>query len=732
MRRLLLAFLILCFICAPVKDAVAMDAFTAFLLSLVDFRSDTFGMDPVETYEDVDPIMGIGPKFSGVGPVLNPAANGIYNPHITQAKGQELLDLIAATGGVLYSPHSFSHLLNSGEIFFVDGGGYYEEPPFSGLFVWGELTKASFPFDYPDTATPHRRRFHLCIPVGAVMYIPPFTQAPNVKSCDKNRSLCDYVNHCTKEVKEVGDANGNGIFNEILVHENHPSTAPYNMYKGLMTIATGKAVPISGVDKDGSGLTYMMTFEDRTPPRILGGSGGDFPEIGSLNPATTGDFYKITGLIVEDNSTNKVATALALGKIDNNPPLTWETEEDWIFEQARIFDSGDDNGYIFLPNSCHGVMRYSLFAWDENGLVNPGEPLIENDKPESCYELRSPPIADLSRDPVSAQPWPITFDYSKSTDLTFVQGNLNPGDRRGEGLVHIRDNDLPNIAIRIESVKDGSKIYFPPVISPSNTTFTINESKKFESDKGLTNSAEYAKFVDVDNFSTNPYTTEMMANTSNPVYFRVFSALASSMMKPTDVSRMSKFLGDQSFIRKHLRLEDYNKSDTLAADALPDLDEETFGQRNGFGERIVALLDLPANRMIQEDVEYIISVWTDDNVKWSNIDTMGGIQPTIQAFPSGINRGEMTVEIPNQWPGFKERVVFNAADAVHGNMRVVFREPTSTSPVSSEADLVGLKFPSIEVKVEDYAGLKREIKLYVRISNENPNIRVIDRKHERR
>ena len=42
-----------------------------------------------------------------------------------------------------------------------------------------------------------------------------------------------------------------------------------------------------------------------------------------------------------------------------------------------------------------------------------------------------------------------------------------------------------------------------------------------------------------------------------------------------------------------------------------------------------------------------------------------------------------------------------------------------------------LKFPYIMATATDYAGITRKIKLYVEVSNENPEIRVLERTHEK-
>jgi len=89
------------------------------------------------------------------------------------------------------------------------------------------------------------------------------------------------------------------------------------------------------------------------------------------------------------------------------------------------------------------------------------------------------------------------------------------------------------------------------------------------------------------------------------------------------------------------------------------------------------------------------------------------------------------VEVPNQFPRASYRVPIDTQASVNGKMRVVFREPTPDDVAgATEGELINSRFPYIDVRATDYAGLERSIRLYLRVTNENPNIRVIDRKHE--
>lgn len=699
-----------------------LDSGSLYLLRQVDMNSD-FG-NPVETYEDVDYITNIRLEHSGNNPFINQGdLQSNYVLPIRESTGKALINKINATGGVAFSSTAgnFVDFANNG-IFYLDGG-YYDE-----YGVWQTNRINSFPHDYKNTKNPHKIFYNYCIRGGFKYVKPPLVIPPNAKSCDHNRNWC-YHPPCTKQVKEDGDENGNGIYGEILVYGNHPPFAPNNVYVDLAAKIEGYLKTATEIKESESGKTFYINFKDRTPPTIEGFTGDDFPELGNIVPATTGDWYKSDGFIIKDNATKKIGVGIAIGAIATAPPPLWRDGEDWVIVNSRVIDTGEEAKHIILPNSCHGVMRYSIFAWDENGLLNPGEPKIENNKPKVCYGLRNTPVTNLITDPFEAMPWPIPpLDFTKSTDLDYLNKNIDISQKRSEGYLHVRDNDLPNLVIKIESTKDNKRIFFPPVLMPGD--ITINPSGEYKAGLGLPNAnkTDYLNFITP--FAGITHESNLLKDPVNPLYFRIFDVTPSPVMTAADVALLNKFKdpAQSAFIRNHFRLEDHNLSDTLDNSGMPDTSPDNFGQRCSFGESVVALLELPANEMIQEDVEYLIDVWADDNVKWAT----NKASDNMVSVPTGIVAGEIKVSIPNQYPPFNTKVLMDKNESVNGKLKVVFREPTPDVALNNESDLIAHKFPFIEVKVSDYSGLTRKIKLYLRVSNENPEIRVIDRKHEKR
>ncbi|MEW6709153.1 MAG: hypothetical protein AB1403_04955 [Candidatus Riflebacteria bacterium] len=719
MKIIRLFFVVLSFFLILAGHAGA-DPLSMRIISECGFTSD-FG-NPIMSYEDVDEITNIGPNLVGSGPAIAHHDINAFNVPVKDETGKALLSKISSTDGrVLFDP-GFGVFLKLN--LYVEAGDMDKG-------VWKvNSVMSGFPVDYDPKDKPHEKEYFLCLK-GGWPKIPPLDFEPDAKSCDVKRSLCDYP-PCIKEKKDEDDEDSDGDTNEIIQPEEHHQPTN-NVFTDLASQIMGAKTTGGEVSGKSSGITFTMTFRDRTPPRIIGCIDDEFPELGKDKPARTGDWYKIEGLKIVDNDSDKVGTCLCLGKIDAYPDPDWMNNSEWVKEEPfREVEKDDDAQYIIMPNSCHGYMQYSIFAWDKNGLLNPGDPRIIEDKPECCYGLKDPPdgFADLGKGPLTALSWPpdLTLPLTGGGLLSVDPDLINPKHKRGTGLLNIVDNDLPNIVIKFTSVKDGKSTMFPPVIQPLELPiFTSSEYKK-GGGVADANAKDYEDFVG----GTGAVFTNELVDETASLFFKVLDILPSPVMDPGEVGILDRIKSpasedDHDFIRKCFRLEDYKESDTDVNGAPIIGNLETFGKRNGIGGEVTAVLENP----LQEDVEYLVSVWTDDNVKWATKDESGKVLTTILALPTGINGGEINLNIPNQLPPVSHKMGIDKTQAVSKEMRVVFREPTPPGGSSNVSFYHDRKFPFIEVCATDFAGFTRKIKLFIRVSNENPNIRILERQHEK-
>lgn len=710
--------LLICFLLVGANLSANPLALAMRLIEECLFTSD-FG-NPVDSFEDVENITKIGPRPESAGPMIRHSElNAFKNTVVKASTGQALINKINETGGrVLHEP-GFLHFMKT--YMYIEEGRYDEEGDWHSKTIM-----ANFPKDYDPGDLPHSKSFYLCLTSGW-QFVPMVSYPPNAKSCDVCTALCDCP-PCEEEKEDEDDEDGDGDTTEMIPMKHHQPTN--NVYKNLGNYLYSILQPGPAIEKEASGKVFTMTFKDRTPPRIIGCVDNEFPELGVDEPARTGDWYKLAGLKVKDNYSKKVGSCLVLGKIDGFPDEEWKNSSEWVKEEPfRELDSGEEVPYVIMPNSCHGVMLYSIFAWDNAGLLNPGEPRIVEDEPCSCYGLSDPPgdSADLGTGPLTAKPWPLAISLVDGNLMSANPDDIDPNEKRGTGYINIVDNDLPNIVIKFKSVKDGKSVFFPPVVQPLE--LPIFSSSEYKKDLSLAdaNAADYENFLG--DLGDAVFTSDLIDD-AKPLFFKILDILPSPVMHPDEHAMLEKIknpgsIEDYDFIKKCFRLEDYKESDTDVNGVAITGEEDTFGKRNGTGGEVTGVLSMP----LQEDVEYLVSVWADDNVKWATKDESGVVLPKIISIPTGITEGSIKIDIPNQLPKISQDIPLDPGSSVSKEIKVVFREPTLPVGSNQVSFYMDKKFPSIEVSAKDFSGLTRKIKLFISVSNEKPDIRIIERQH---
>ena len=566
----------------------------------------------------------------------------------------------------------------------------------------------------------------------------------------------------------------------------HDSSRSKNVIKNLKDRVSENKVAEEGISLEGSSseVYQIIHFKDRTPPWIDNCENNRFPTIGTHTPIYTGDWFTLDDLLIKENYDSTVNTKISLGVIDKSPEseTNWTKFEVWNDGEVQTVyfpqESGRKEGYLNQivsppPNYCYGYMRYTIFAQDYGikseskkhivGNLNPGCASIREDDPTHCYGLPSDNqyYADLSTSPSSAKPWPyrennynVTLEEQNMMTIKGIKGK----DRVHEGYIKISDNDYPNILIKLTSSKYGEEkqIFFPPCITDGE--LTIIDSPYYKSDKytgssnNFPNMSEYNAFVGDPRNILKECNYKEVKNSRKRPYFTIIDLKHTEFMNDSDISTRNRFLNnsDPAFINKHFRLEDQTYSDTdidgKPNKRLEESGESLLGKRNGTWKEVVALVeDLEDSEVvIQEDVEYQLSVWVDDSVKWLNSykdeDNENNCENIIKHIPTGIVDGKIIVDIPNQSPNYhkeyelpKSGSLSTVNQSIYDSVKVVFREPTpdiDSSKKITEEELIEKRLPSITVQATDYSGLTRTIKLYFKVRDENAQIKTLQRRHQ--
>ncbi len=475
-----------------------------------------------------------------------------------------------------------------------------------------------------------------------------------------------------------------------------------------------------------SGQKLEVIIHDRTPPHIqpidaaATETDGAFPNL-FMDPngpkATTGDYCSVSELKVVDNASSKITTWFALNR-KNGPtdPSKWE------FDSATdTVKNGDPLTHVFIPDDMYGDMEYSMFAWDKDKNLNPGDSKIDEDQPGSCYGVQGE--GDLGADG--------TFRFASATpDLVDRLAMYGP---KHHGLAFIDDNDRPNFYVKIISKRDREDpakqdsyaLVFPPFLMPVVTGGLPPELTK------LATMAEGVKYKYEDVYDPVNYATKTS-------FLDILELTPSSLPLPPNEAKLYNQFTDMTlwsgrpplerkkYIAEQFRIESYAESDTNPDGTPRDGDEASFGLRNGFGEASTIFCAEP----IIEDVEHEIWVWADDNVKFMN--KFGAFVP----YPyHGINELSIEFNDPRQKPPLKiTKNISKPPDFWTGPIPVVFREPTTgpglspPSPTPVAAATCKSYYPSLKVTAKDYKGNKRELTILFNVMDQKAAVRVLEQK----
>ena len=579
-----------------------------------------------------------------------------------------------------------------------------------------------FPNEYMVTQ-PGTNTYILCMDSN-YEYVASFKEfKPNALSCRDCKTLC------------TSKCNNGHIY------------GPNNIYSNFKDNLLDKATVVEAEEICNEKNVVTITCEDRTPPTIVGGYttlGGGSLESNSSDTrliCTTGDWYKTPGIIITDNLVKDIYARFSFGRINECPTdgEVWEDLEKWD-NAENIVKVGENtvtiNGKTYGQNSFRdvvnfshfdGMIRYSVFAKegspDGKGNLNPGVANILQNRPEICYGYSDK--IDLGNTLSTAKEWPDKRTLSEVNEKG-----------KDTGFLQIKDNDKPNIIIRVTNVETGEQMFFPPCLA--SESMRIYNSSLYKSVRGKTNEEEYHSFVE--NLGPD-YDYKVIAKTPEfKPYYTIFSIEDKNIRTEKDTNNYYHRMvlnNDLKFINQNVRVEDHFFSDTKTDGSLPTFHGVgELGKRVGTFKKMVALFENNGNFVFQTGVEYKLDVWTDDNVKWTNMDKSDdpdypkSLKANAKVFYTGIDNGTIRLDIPSTSEGenLSEEANIDVTKNINGDISFTLRDDTPRiRNFEVEEDIEKTKkFPFIDVKVEDCSGLERELKLYFRVGDRNIDSRVLE------
>ena len=553
-----------------------------------------------------------------------------------------------------------------------------------------------------------------------------------------------------------------------------------NIYSNFKSNLMDNSEVIDAEDIDNPDNYIEFELVNRTPPSIPNGfvALGRKPETvdryttDSFYYSTTGDWFMTEYIEVAKKASELNYVKFAFGRINECPQdgQNWQDYEKWdnlenVIEVATN-TVPQENGELIEKYSFrdlvkfypfNGILRYSIFVKEGeaegNGNLNPGVEKVIEDEPLLCYGYKAG--GNLGDELYNAKDWPDKRKLSEVNEMG-----------QDTGTIRIYDDDRPNIIIRITNTETGAQLFFPPC--PSAKECVITNSSKYKAlvgNKG-TNQDDYKYFVGE---SLNPIydCNVILENPSFKPFYTLFSINDIDVTNSTKDTNIERLLQnkDLEFINKNTRVEDYFYSDKSKDGNLTFKAENgELGKRLGTFKNMVALIENRGEFRFKTGVEYKLDVWTDDNVKWTNIDednkkqliinpeTKNGegranygatkdkdgnilfFEPDIlkyaKVYHTGIKQGKIILSIPNSSDeNLDEEKDIDITKAINGGIYFTLKDETVPKyDLVTVEELDENNFPSITVKVKDFAENSRELKLYFRVNDNNIEIRTLDKK----
>ncbi len=591
--------------------------------------------------------------------------------------------------------------------------------------------------------SPELSKLYLCLD-GNYRYVSEFEEyGPDALSCEDCPELCDKncrrQNTIIKEKYITGRHGGFVVYEEGSRREH--SFGKNNIYKDFRNNVLSKAV-IEDADDYIDKKNYInITIKDRVPPSIENG----LPKLGEKDSdytCTSCDHYKTENFDIKDDIEPVVYAKFSFGRFDECPKEDEKLidKENWNKEEKIVkIDHRNENNtskkkffndIIRFTEPFDGYIRYSVFAKEKNpkgeGNVNPSVAKIEYKQPDIGYGY--PNAGDLGNTMDTAQDWPEKNDlpdYNKNGYNT--------------GLIRVCDNDRPNIIIRITNTQTNEQMFFPPCFG--NNDIEISNSSKYKaiSGKFQTNQDDYNFFVDKLDDAYNH--KEIVKNKDSKPYFTIYSINDSNLKKTANGSLADRLLlnADPKFIKENVRVEDYYFSDNdtdginIINDNKSNFKNGSLGKSLGTFSKMAVLFENSGNFQFKTGVEYKLDVWTDDNVKWTNISSEKNgeylaetkILDRAKVYETGIKSGFIKLDFHNE--NLNKEINIDPKKSINGNILFTLEDTINHNHnIKTVEELEANGFPSVTVYAEDFSGLTRELKLFLRVNDRKLHLKTLD------
>ena len=448
------------------------------------------------------------------------------------------------------------------------------------------------------------------------------------------------------------------------------------------------------------------------------------------------DYYKTENFDIKDDVESVVYAKFTFGRFDECPKEgdklvdkeDWGTEEKIVKIDHRNETNSSKKNYfndvVRFTEPFDGYIRYSVFAKERNpkgeGNVNPSVAKIEYNQPDIGYGYSE--AGDLGNTIDTAKDWPEKNDLPDINEIGY-----------NTGLIRVSDNDRPNIIIRITNTQTNEQMFFPPCFGHNDIKISNSSKYKAVSGKFQTNQDDYNFFV---SSLDDAYNHEKITKNkdSNP-YFTIYSIDDSNLKTNGSLAERLLLNGDPKFIKENVRVEDYYFSDkdrdgiNIVNDNNSILKNGSLGKSLGTFSKMAVLFENSGAFQFKTGVEYKLDVWTDDNVKWTNIGSENAGEDNIlerpKIYETGIKSGFIKLDLHDE--KLNKEIKVDPKKSINGGILFTLEDSTNRNhDIKTVEELEANGFPSVTVYAEDFSGLTRELKLFLRVNDKKLNLKALD------
>ena len=143
---------------------------------------------------------------------------------------------------------------------------------------------------------------------------------------------------------------------------------------------------------------------------------------------------------------------------------------------------------------------------------------------------------------------------------------------------------------------------------------------------------------------------------------------------------------------------------------------------------MAVLFENSGDFLFKTGVEYKLDVWTDDNVKWTNISSGedgAKLLDKAKVYETGIKSGFIKLDLHNE--NLNKEASIDPKKSINGDILFTLEDSTNLNhDIKTLEELEANGFPSVTVFAEDFSGMTRELKFFFRVNDKKLHLKILE------